>query len=52
MTDEQFTQTAPYALLCREFEVPATGDAAAHLGQADRERFFAEFDRLKAELHG
>lgn len=52
MTDEQFTQTAPYALLCREFDVPASGDAAALLPTADREVFFREFDRLKTELHG
>lgn len=50
MTDEQFTETAAYRLLCREFEVPVAGDAAAHLDRADRERFFREFDRLKAEL--
>lgn len=50
MTDEQFTTTAPYALLCKEFGVPASGDAAAHLSREDQARFFAEFDRLKAEL--
>lgn len=52
MTDEQFMKTAPYALLCREFGISTDDDGAADLTQADRTRFFAESDRLKAELHG
>lgn len=51
MTDAEFMKTAPYALLCREFEISTDDDGAAELGQADRERFFRECDRLKAELY-
>ena len=51
MTLDEFMKTAPYALLCREFEISTDPDGAADLTSADRALFFAETDRLMAELH-